>query len=179
MGRPKTAGKSTSKREAIKMAQDEEHKLRFGTWVDPNAGRVTFSEYFEEQWVPDKTGEINTIAKYQMHYDALTTGSQPSTTHRSVRSGSPETDGSRPPRDIRRAIRARDSTRRAGAPKRRGGSLPVSRAVQFKLIASAQARWREVNAPHPVTLVRAGATFEKDVRVERPDEQAGVDQQVT
>ncbi len=56
MGRPKTAGKSTSKREAIKMAQDEEHKLRFGTWVDPNAGRVTFSEYFEEQWLPNKTG---------------------------------------------------------------------------------------------------------------------------
>ncbi|MBA2443924.1 MAG: hypothetical protein H0V49_01150 [Nocardioidaceae bacterium] len=69
-GRAKTAGKSTSKREAIKMAQDEEHKLRSGTWLDPNAGRITFSEYFEKQWLPNKTGEINTIAKYQMHYAA-------------------------------------------------------------------------------------------------------------
>jgi integrase len=70
LGRPKTAGKSTSKRAAIKMAQDEEHKLRSGTWLDPKAGRITFSEYFEQQWLPNKTGEINTIAKYQMHYDA-------------------------------------------------------------------------------------------------------------
>ena len=33
-------------------------------------------------------------------------------------------------------------------------------AMLFKLIQSAQARWRAVNAPHPVALVRAGATFE-------------------
>ena len=74
LGRAKTAGKSTSKREAIKMAQDEEHKLRSGTWLDPKAGRIAFSEYFEKQWLPNKTGEINTIAKYQMHYDAALTG---------------------------------------------------------------------------------------------------------
>lgn len=35
LGRAKTAGKSTSKREAIKTAQDEEYKLRSGTWLDP------------------------------------------------------------------------------------------------------------------------------------------------
>ena len=29
----------------------------------------------------------------------------------------------------------------------------------FKLIESAQDRWRAVNAPHLVALVRAGATF--------------------
>ncbi len=52
-------------------------------------------------------------------------------------------------------------------------------AMAFKLIESAQARWRAVNAPHLVALVRAGATSEKDVLVERPDEQAGGDQQVT
>ncbi|HZJ04039.1 MAG TPA: hypothetical protein VFD59_01035, partial [Nocardioidaceae bacterium] len=74
LGCPKTAGKSTSKREALKMAQDEEHKLRSGTWLDPKAGRITFSEYFEKQWLPNKTGEINTIAKYQMHYDAAFKG---------------------------------------------------------------------------------------------------------
>jgi len=49
-------------------------------------------------------------------------------------------------------------------------------AMAFKLIESAQARWRAVNAPpHLLALVRAG--FEKGVLVKRPDE-AGGDQQV-
>jgi hypothetical protein len=43
--------------------------------------------------------------------------------------------------------------------------------MTFKLIESAQARWRAVNAPHLVALVRAGARFERGVLVER--EQAG------
>jgi putative transposase len=44
--------------------------------------------------------------------------------------------------------------------------------MAFKLIESAQARWREVNAPHLVELVRAGATFKKGVLVERDDDPA-------
>jgi hypothetical protein len=36
-----------------------------------------------------------------------------------------------------------------------------------------KARWRAVNAPHLVALVRAGAVFEKGKLVERPDESAG------
>jgi len=40
----------------------------------------------------------------------------------------------------------------------------------FKLIESAQARWRAVNAPHLVALVRAGPRFEKGKLIERPDE---------
>ncbi len=39
--------------------------------------------------------------------------------------------------------------------------------MAFKLIESAQARWRAVNAPHLVALVRAGANFEKGKLVER------------
>jgi putative transposase len=53
--------------------------------------------------------------------------------------------------------------------------------MAFKLLESAQARWRAVNAPHLVALVRAGAVFEKGKLVERPDESAaesGGDQQV-
>jgi hypothetical protein len=46
----------------------------------------------------------------------------------------------------------------------------------IKLIEAAQARWRAVNAPHLVALVRAGARFEKGKLVERPDESRG-DQQ--
>jgi transposase-like protein len=50
------------------------------------------------------------------------------------------------------------------------GSRAAGVAMAFKLIESAQARWRAVNAPHLVALVRAGATFEKGKLVERPDE---------
>jgi len=40
--------------------------------------------------------------------------------------------------------------------------------MAFKLIEAAQARWRTVNAPHLVALVRPGAVFEKDRLLERP-----------
>jgi hypothetical protein len=43
--------------------------------------------------------------------------------------------------------------------------------MAFKLIESAQARWRCVNAPHLVALVRARATFVNGKLVERPDDQ--------
>jgi len=57
------------------------------------------------------------------------------------------------------------------------GSRAAGVAMAFKLIESAQARWRAVNAPHLVALVRAGAVFEKGKLVERPAESGG-DQQV-
>ncbi len=57
------------------------------------------------------------------------------------------------------------------------GSRAAGIAITFKLIEFAQARWRAVNAPHPVALVRAGAGFENGKLVERPDESGG-DQQV-
>jgi hypothetical protein len=42
--------------------------------------------------------------------------------------------------------------------------------MAFKLIEAAQDRWRTVNAPHLVALVRNGATFTHGKLVERPDE---------
>ena len=45
-------------------------------------------------------------------------------------------------------------------------------AMAFKLIESAQRRWRMVNAPHLVALVRAGATFVTGKLAERPGEDA-------
>jgi transposase-like protein len=57
------------------------------------------------------------------------------------------------------------------------GSRAAGVAMAFKLIQAAQSRWRAVNAPHLVALVRAGARFEKGILVERPDESGG-DQQV-
>ena len=51
------------------------------------------------------------------------------------------------------------------------GSRAAGLAMAFKLIESAQSRWRAVNAPHLVALVRAGATFTNGKLVERPEEQ--------
>lgn len=52
------------------------------------------------------------------------------------------------------------------------GSRAAGLAMAFKLIESAQARWRAVNAPHLVALVRAGARFERGVLVEREEDAA-------
>ncbi|HUC23696.1 MAG TPA: IS256 family transposase [Streptosporangiaceae bacterium] len=50
------------------------------------------------------------------------------------------------------------------------GSKAAALAMAFKLIESAQRRWRMVNAPHLVALVRAGATFVNGKLVERAGE---------
>jgi transposase-like protein len=52
------------------------------------------------------------------------------------------------------------------------GSRAAGLAMAFKLIESAQDRWRAVNAPHLVALVRAGAAFINGKLVERPGEDA-------
>jgi transposase-like protein len=52
------------------------------------------------------------------------------------------------------------------------GSRAAGLAMAFKLIESAQARWRAVNAPQLVALVRAGARFERGILVERPERDA-------
>ena len=49
------------------------------------------------------------------------------------------------------------------------GSRSAGLAMACKLIESAQQRWRAVNGPHLVALVRAGAVFEKGVLIERPN----------
>jgi len=50
------------------------------------------------------------------------------------------------------------------------GSKAAGLAMAFKLLEAAQDRWRAVNGPSLVALVRAGARFDKGVMVERPDD---------
>lgn len=52
------------------------------------------------------------------------------------------------------------------------GSAAAALAMVVKLLKSAQARWRAVNAPHLVALVRAQARFERGYLVERPEAHA-------
>jgi transposase-like protein len=50
------------------------------------------------------------------------------------------------------------------------GSRAAGLAMAYKLIESAQTRWRAINAPQLVALVRAGVVFEKGVMAERSEE---------
>ncbi|MEV2276800.1 IS256 family transposase [Nocardiopsis sp. NPDC049922] len=52
---------------------------------------------------------------------------------------------------------------------RGAGSPAAALAMVFKLVESAQARWRAIRGAHLVALVRAGATFENAVLAERPE----------
>ncbi len=51
------------------------------------------------------------------------------------------------------------------------GSRAAGLAMAFKLLEAAEQRWRAVNGPHLVALVRAGARFEKGVLIERSEDQ--------
>ncbi|MCX5103308.1 MULTISPECIES: transposase [unclassified Streptomyces] len=64
---------------------------------------------------------------------------------------------------VRHTVRLRTKVTRGA------GSRTAALAMVFKLVESAQQRWRAVNAPHPVALVRAGARFERGRLVERPE----------
>ena len=48
------------------------------------------------------------------------------------------------------------------------GSRAAGLAMAYKLIEAAQSRWRAINAPHLVALVRAGTVFHKGKLLERP-----------
>jgi putative transposase len=50
------------------------------------------------------------------------------------------------------------------------GNKEAGLAMVFKLLEAAEGRWRAVNGPHLVALVRAGARFDKGRLVERPKE---------
>ena len=51
------------------------------------------------------------------------------------------------------------------------GSKAAGLAMAYKLIESAQRRWRSVNAPHLVAPVRAGATFTNGKLAGQPSEE--------
>ncbi|MFF7679062.1 IS256 family transposase [Actinacidiphila glaucinigra] len=67
-------------------------------------------------------------------------------------------------------IESTSSTVRLRTKVTRGaGSRAAGLAMVFKLVESAQARWRTVNGAHLVPLVRAGARFERGLLVEREE----------
>src|SRR3989441_1867483 len=68
------------------------------------------------------------------------------------------------------AIESTFATVRLRTKKTKGaGSRAAGLAMAYKLLDAVQGRWRCVNAPHLVALVRAGATFVDGLKVERED----------
>lgn len=62
---------STSKRAALKWAQDAESAIRAGTWDDPRrAGVLTFGQYFTHQWLPNRKMDISTKLGFITAYDS-------------------------------------------------------------------------------------------------------------
>jgi hypothetical protein len=55
---------------------------------------------------------------------------------------------------------------------RGAGSPAAALAMVFKLVESAQDRWRAITGAHLVALVRTGAKFENGVLVEREEDTA-------
>jgi len=53
--------------------------------------------------------------------------------------------------------------------RRGAGSAAAALAMVFKLVESAQARWRAITGAHLFALVRAGVRFERGIRVEREE----------
>lgn len=51
-------------------AAEKEAEIRRGTWVSPNAGLITFGEYFETRWLPGRVREVNTKHAYASNYRA-------------------------------------------------------------------------------------------------------------
>ena len=69
------------------------------------------------------------------------------------------------------AIESSFATVRLRTRKTKGaGSREAGLTMAYKLLDAAQARWRSVNAPHLVALVRAGATFVDGIKLEREDQ---------
>ena len=100
----------------------------------------------------------------------LTTGS-PWTTTASTTPSTTQTARSRPSSitALQITIESTFATVRLRTKVTKGpGSRAAGIAMAYKLIDAAQARWRAVNAPHLVALVRAGAVFHKGKLLERP-----------
>lgn len=66
-GAKRTVGTFPSHRQALKAANRAEGTVLDGTWLDPNAGTVTFQQYAEEVWLPSRHLEISTRTGYRSY----------------------------------------------------------------------------------------------------------------
>lgn len=60
-----------TRREAKLSAEEQERKVRAGSWLDPALGRTTVGTYVVDHWLPNRGGELNTRASYESHWRAI------------------------------------------------------------------------------------------------------------
>jgi integrase len=63
-GRLRSAGTFSTRRDALRAANREEQKVLAGAWHDTTLGEVTFRDYVEGEWLPNKHVEASTRAAY-------------------------------------------------------------------------------------------------------------------
>jgi len=68
-GRHRSAGVFTTHRDALRAATQAEVKVGEGTWIDRQAGRITFRDYVETVWWPSVHLEGSTKAAYRSNLD--------------------------------------------------------------------------------------------------------------
>lgn len=68
-GRGRSAGTFTSRREAERAGRRAESKVEDGSWLDRNAGRISFRDYVEQVWWPSRHLEVSTRAGYRANLD--------------------------------------------------------------------------------------------------------------
>ena len=68
-GRGRSAGTFKTRREAERAGRRAETKVEDGSWLDRNAGRITFHDYVEQVWWPSRHLEVSTRAGYRANLD--------------------------------------------------------------------------------------------------------------
>lgn len=63
-GHKRSAGSFSTRREAQRAANREEQKVLAGSWHHSSLGDITFREYVETEWLPNKHVEASTRAAY-------------------------------------------------------------------------------------------------------------------
>lgn len=69
LGKQRSAGYFDTKREARLAAARQKVAVVDGTWRNPDAGAMTFSEYFERHWLPGRQVSQNTLSGYSAAYN--------------------------------------------------------------------------------------------------------------
>lgn len=68
-GRQRSAGSFTTHRDALRAATQAEVKVGEGTWIDRQAGKITFAQYVQTVWWPSLHLEVSTKAAYRSNLD--------------------------------------------------------------------------------------------------------------
>ena len=67
-GRRESQGGFASRKEALQYAKDQEETIRFNTYIDPRAGRITLTDW-ANRWYPGLDLELGTLSNYRYYIE--------------------------------------------------------------------------------------------------------------